>query len=93
MNEAELLKMVRNGQEIQCMEGDVTDGSVDYYDFDWGEAVLVEESAICSGCQGARQAYGDCMAGCGACPDPDPEPCIPTLPAQVDDPGYDIVEP
>lgn len=29
-------------------EGDVTDGSVDYYDFDWGEPVITPEPEPCS---------------------------------------------
>ena len=33
-------------------QDDVTDGSVDYYDFDWGEAVEVDEATIFAGCAG-----------------------------------------
>lgn len=80
-------------QEMPCMEGDVTDGSVDYYDFNWGEEVLIDEGKICCGCQGAKQAYEGCAECCSTCPDPDTDPCVPVMPAQEDDPEYEMVKP
>ena len=39
--------------------GDVTDGSVDYYDFEWGETVFHEEASM-------EPRLFDCMAVCGS---------------------------
>lgn len=75
-------------------QGDVTDGSVDYYDFDWGEEVLYDLQEIPYGSQGWPYE-GCCTSCCPGCPEPDPEPdpCVPEVPEQVDDPIYEIVEP
>ena len=66
---------------------DVTDGSVDYYDFDWGEQVSHREGTIFSGC---RTDESDDPI----CPDPDPQcSCGDTSQvqtAQTDD--YTIVD-
>lgn len=78
-------------------EGDVTDGSVDYYDFDWGEAVEVDEATIFAGCAGNSRTYGGCTNACEWQPEPEPEPeptpCEPNEPDQDDDPGYATVDP
>lgn len=85
--------------------GDVLDGSVDYYDFDWGQETAYGEDTIFSGCRQNDTCYTACgdMPPCGGQGDPgtpDP-PCLSgegcaageNLPAQQDNPGYETVEP
>lgn len=64
---------------------DVTDGSVDYYDFEWGEAEEVDEATVFAGCAGRARTYR-----CGP-------PCPPFSCGDDDggggDGGDDICEP
>lgn len=59
---------------------DVTDGSVENYDFDWGEPVASDAALTSYGCQGgSRLCPWGCQTSCGGCdtepePEPDPEP-------------------
>lgn len=83
--------------------GDVQDGSVEYFDYDWGQPVRVSEDAMFSGCRQGDTSYTCCedMPPCEGwgpvTPDPpvDPDdPCIPEEdPPQGDDPGYEVVTP
>lgn len=85
--------------------GDVLDGSVDYYDFDWGQEVAHQEDTIFSGCRQNDTSYSGCgdMPPCsgghspGTPVDPDApdDACPPEVRelAQGDDPGYATVEP
>lgn len=89
--------------------GDVLDGSVDYYDFDWGQEVAYGEDTIFSGCRPNDTCYDACYDACEELPpcsggqdptvpelpDPPEEGCISgeNLPDQQDDPGYATVEP
>ncbi len=87
------------------LPGDVLDGSVDYYDFDWGGEVAHQEDTIFSGCRQNDTSYSCCgdMPPCSGGHSPGvPEgpglpgdPCYPEgeLPQQGDDPGYATVEP
>lgn len=90
------------------IEGDVTDGSVDYYDFNWGDEMEYAEWTMRSGCERARGFAGGAICPeIGTCgeeeggtdPDdggggiPDPaEECETTLPAQDDQDAYEIVQ-
>ncbi len=74
-------------------QGDVTNGSVDYYDFDWGDEVLYEPEEVSYSCSEGCP-YEGCPGPCGPHrPSPDPDPCVPQVPDQVDDPIYEIVDP
>ena len=70
---------------------DEVDGSVDYYDFEWGEPVTVDEGSISCGCP---QSDG-CIGPSGPeKPAPEPgSPCVPHVPEQKDDTGYETVAP
>ena len=65
--------------------GDVTDGSVDYYDFEWGETVHHVEDEMnrelpcfgCSGCNGGEAPTGECGDN---------------QPHQVDENEYEMIE-
>ena len=53
-------------------DDDVTDGSVDYYDFDWGDPVQTREADIFSGCN--VDSEGDPTDYCTCQPTPTPTP-------------------
>lgn len=81
--------------------GDVQDGSVDYYDYDWGDGIAPQEETIFSGCREGDTSYTGCEgwemppcsgSPCEPGPEP-PEPCTPEEAPQQDDPGYDTVSP
>lgn len=92
MNELERLEV---NQEFPCMGGDVTDGSVDYYDFNWNETVLIDEETSSCGCEQGKKACKTCAQCSQHCTDPapEPDPCIPEMPADIDGPEYEMVEP
>lgn len=85
--------------------GDVQDGSVDYYDYDWGDGIAPQEETIFSGCREGDTSYTGCegwelpCSGSPCEPEPEPpepeppEPCTPEEAPQQDDPGYDTVSP
>ena len=87
-------------------EGNVTDGSVDYYDFDWGDEVEYAEWTMRSGCERARASFDECSScaesggeepaepeGPDDGGDPDPaEECDSGLPIQDDLDAYEIVD-
>ena len=93
MNEAECRQVqqpLQGGRAACCMEGDVTDGSVDYYDFEWGEQVPVDEASIFCGCPGSGvYAVSDPCPRFPAC---EPEPCVPAKPAGQDDGDYAMIQ-
>lgn len=73
---------------------DVTDGSVDYYDFDWGEAEEVDEATIFAGCAGnsgttpyhCSDPCDNWPSPCYPDPCPDPDPCPEPCPCPCPDP-------
>ena len=85
---------------------DVTDGSVENYDFDWGDPV-VTPNCRCDNCTGCQNRCG-CRCGCGetcgcgeeADPEPDPDPveeqpacsCTRCKSAVADGDTYPIVD-
>ena len=83
---------VRTQEQPQRRPGDVLDGSVDYYDFNWGEPVIPQEGSIPCGC-GPAQAYTCCKSADPTPDQPTVRPCVPSVPEQTDDPGYETVAP
>ena len=88
--------------------GDVTDGSVDYFDFNWSEQVAHDEAEmepvlfscgqVCSGgCHGGNNGCdGDCDCDCG-CDDGDCDggvgsDCADNAPEQTDTGEYLILD-
>ena len=59
----------------------VTDGSVDYYDFNWGDPVHYDESEM------EPNVY-NCDSGCTG----GTNNCSNNTPTQTDDQGYEIIE-
>ena len=93
MNEAECRQeqqLLQGSRAACCMEGDVMDGSVDYYDFEWGEQVPVDEASIFCGCSGSG-VYA-ASAPCPRFPACEPEPCVPVHPAGQDDGDYAMIQ-
>lgn len=77
-------------------EGNVSDGSVDDYGYDWDAPVLYPESARSAGCGNTRSyagksggTTGDEDCGCSM----EPDDCIENRPAQSDETAYEIVAP
>ena len=77
-------------------EGNVSDGSVDDYGYDWGDPVLYPKSARSAGCGNTRSyaggssgSTGDEDCGCST----EPDDCIENQPAQSDEAAYEIVVP
>lgn len=87
------------------LPGDVLDGSVDYYDFDWGQEAAHQEETIFSGCRQNDTSYAGCgqeppcsgghSPGTPEGPDVPDDVCPPQVREliQGDDPGYATVEP
>lgn len=71
MNLSQCLRAYAVGDE------DVTDGSVENYDFDWGEPVESAQSRTPCGGSGTGRCTRQCQPSCGGCetePEPEPEP-------------------
>ena len=81
--------------------GDVTDGSVDYYDFEWGEAVFYDESTMepalfpCSNSCSDPCSGGSSQDPCDPCPEENPctedDTCLQNRPVQQDTALYPIL--